>query len=305
MSLNSQNNKYCCSRCGEGGYSIGLYAKLKHIDNKKAYRELLERECFSIDKSNIIISPVNELADIEKRDMVYRDFLNMLKLEPSHKKYLQSLGFLDTSIELQSYRSIPKNKINRRLIANKLKKKYDLAGIPGFYQDEDWVWNFAGPRGFFIPLFDEQNKIQALSIHLDKEYNGVTDMWFSSNGKINGTATKNWICKNNINSFTQTIVLTDDLLLGNFIKEVLNVPMIVFSNINNSYQILKVLDSTNIQNIIFTLRSFNNKNIDYVINRIFADLLPLGYNIECKYISEFKDIFKDNFLTVNTLNMTA
>ena len=59
MSLNSQNNKYCCSRCGAGGFSVGLYAKVKNIDTKRAYKELLDRECFSLNKSPIEISPIN------------------------------------------------------------------------------------------------------------------------------------------------------------------------------------------------------------------------------------------------------
>ena len=67
------------------GYSVGLYARVKGIDNKKAYRELLDRECFSIQKSNITISPINEIADIDKRDAIYRTFLNMLKLEKKLK----------------------------------------------------------------------------------------------------------------------------------------------------------------------------------------------------------------------------
>ena len=75
MSLNIQNNKYCCSRCGSGGYSIGLYAKVRNIDTKKAYKELLEKECFSIQKSNITISPINEIADIDRRNAVYTAFL--------------------------------------------------------------------------------------------------------------------------------------------------------------------------------------------------------------------------------------
>ena len=41
MSLNTRNNKYHCMRCGAGGYSIGLYAKMRNIDNKKAFKELL------------------------------------------------------------------------------------------------------------------------------------------------------------------------------------------------------------------------------------------------------------------------
>ena len=281
MSLNISSNKYCCSRCGAGGFSIGLYAKVRNIDNKKAYRELLDRKCFSLDKSNITISPINELADIETRDMVYRTFLNMLKLEMQHKNYLQGLGFLDSTISEQLYRSLPTSKttkyIKRRLIANKLKNMYNLCGIPGFYQEEDWLWTFSNGNGFFVPVFDENNRIQSLSIHLDKEFNGTSDLWFSSSGKINGTGVKNWISKNNIQENTEMVVITDSLLLGNFIKATTEIPTISFSNIANSYQ----------------------------IRRIFRDLLPLGYNLEVKSVKNFQDVLKDDFLTFYAVEKAA
>ena len=234
LSLNTSNNKYCCSRCGIGGFSIGLYAKLRNIDNKKAYRELLDRECFSVNRSHITISPINEIADIDTRDKIYREFLQMLKLEPQHRKYLKSQGFLNSTIDEQMYRTIPKKYIKRRIIANSLKRTSDLSGIPGFYQEEDWGWTFSNVKGFFVPVFDENNKIQALSMHLDKAYNGATDIWFSSSGKINGTGTKNWISRNNITEDTETIILTDNLILSNLIKDVLNAPVIAFSSISNS-----------------------------------------------------------------------
>lgn len=120
------------------GYSVGLYARVKGIDNKKAYRELLDRECFSIQKSNITISPINEIADIDKRDAIYRTFLNMLKLEKSSRLALNRLGFLNSTIEEQMYRTIPNKSIHRRLIAYRLSKMYDLSGIPGFYQEADF-----------------------------------------------------------------------------------------------------------------------------------------------------------------------
>ena len=88
MSLNSETNKYCCSRCGAGGYSIGLYARVKKISNQEAYNELLKRECYSPNKVEVEISPINILADIELRDKVYRDLLDKLKLEGQHKNYL-------------------------------------------------------------------------------------------------------------------------------------------------------------------------------------------------------------------------
>ena len=134
MSLNTRDNKYCCTRCGAGGYSVGLYARVRGIDTKKAYKELLEKECYSQNRSHIEISPINLLADIELRDAVYRDFLNMLKLEGQHKQYLKRLGLLNSSIDAGLYRTIPKNYIKRRLVGSELSKKYNLAGIPGFFK---------------------------------------------------------------------------------------------------------------------------------------------------------------------------
>lgn len=302
MSLNSQTNKYCCCRCGVGGYSIGLYAKIKGIDTKKAYKELLDKECFSINKSNIEISPINLLADVENRDAVYREFLDMLRLDINHKEYLRGLGLLNGSIEDNLYKSIPKNYIRRRLIANNLSKKYNLCGIPGFFQEEDFKWCFSRMDGFFVPVFDKDGYIKGLSIHLDKPFNNNSDIWFSSSNKINGTRAKNWIMKNNISELTKSIFLTDNFLLGNFIKENTSEPFIVFQNITNSYMVLREIEKTNIKNIIFIVRlPQTNNNLDYIIRRVFRDLLPLDYNIDVKYITDFTDFFDDNFSDNYTL----
>ena len=127
LSLNSANNKYHCVRCGAGGYGTELYAKVRGISKQKAYEELLERECYSQNKVQVEISPVNLLAGIQLRDRVYRDLLDMLKLEGQHKSYLRRIGLLDSSIQDNLYRTVPKNYIKRRIIAHNLSKKYDLA----------------------------------------------------------------------------------------------------------------------------------------------------------------------------------
>lgn len=306
MSLNAQTNKYCCCRCGAGGYSIGLYAKVKGIDTKKAYKELLERECFSVDKSKIKISPINLLADIEQRNAVYMDFLNMLKLDLKHKKYLNNIGFLDSSIEHCLFKTIPKNYIKRRLIAHSLSKNHNLCGIPGFYQEEDFMWNFNRIDGFFVPVFDDNGYIKELSIHLDTLFNNSSDIWFSSNNKINGTNAKNLVMRNNIAEDSNSVILTDNFLLGHLIIETINFPVIAFQNISNSYTILKEIENTKISNIIFALQiSKCDKNIDYIINRIFKDLLPLGYNLDIKYVRNYKDFLEENFSENYTLKKVA
>ena len=80
-----------------------------------------------MERSNITISPINELANIETRDMVYRELLSMLKLEGHHRNYLERTGLLSNSIDDNLYRTAPKNYIKRRIISHILSKKYDLA----------------------------------------------------------------------------------------------------------------------------------------------------------------------------------
>ena len=295
MCLNTESNKYHCFRCGAGGYSIGLFAKVKMINNTDAFNQLLQRECFSQDKASLKIIHTNMIADVYFRDKIYRRFLGMLKLDPQHKKILKELGFLDSSIENGLYKSIPKNYIKRRLVTNALSKEFNLAGTPGFFQEEDFKWCFSRNDGFFIPIYDNDGYIEGLSIHLDKPYNDNKDIWFSSNNKINGTQAKSWIMKSNIDAYADIVFLTDNLLLGNYIKEVTDAPIIAFQNITNSYMILKEIERTNIRNIVFVIQvPYINDNLDYITNRVFRDLIPLGYNLDIKCVNEFKDILNIN-----------
>ena len=273
------------------GYSIGLYAKMRKISNDQAFKELIERECFSQDKTQLEIRPMNQLADIEIRDKIYRDFLSMLKLEPQHRRQLRNMGLLDSTIEDNLYKSVPKNYIKRRIIGNNLSKKYNLEGTPGFYQEEDFKWLFSKYNGFFVPVFDANGYIQGLSIHLDKAFNDNQDIWFSSNNKINGTRAKNWIMRSNINEYSTSVILTDNLLLGALAKDITSKSVIAFQNITNSYMILKEIENTQIKDITFFVRG--NNNLDYIINRVFRDLIPLGYNLDVKTISNYKDFFDE------------
>lgn len=306
MSLNVTNNKYHCMRCGAGGYSIGLYAKMRNMNNKEVFKELLERECYSLDRSKLEITPVNMIADIETRDRVYRAFLGMLKLDTIHRRYLKELGFLDSSIHNGMYRSIPKKYIKRRLVAHSMSKSFNLCGIPGFFQEEDFKWAFSKYTGFFVPVFNEYGLIQGLSIHLDKPYNNNQDIWFSSNNKINGTSAKNFVMKNSISEDTESLVITNNFLLGNLIKETINSPTLAFQNISNSYTVLNELEKNGIRSVLFVVRIPQaNENLDYIINRIFRDLIPLGYNIDIKYVKNYKDFFDENFSTTYAFSRAA
>lgn len=57
--------------------------------------------------------------------------------------------------------------------------------------------------------------------------------------------------------------------------------------------------------LFFLLKLVQNDNLDYIINRIFKDLIPLGYNLETKPIKDFKDVLDKDFLTLYSLRKVA
>lgn len=98
--------------------------------------------------------------------------------------------------------------------------------------------------------------------------------------------------KSNINANSKNVILADNLLLGVLAKDTTGEPIIAFQNIANSYTILKEIENTNIKNITFLLRIPEcENNLDYIINRVFRDLVPLGYNLTTKYICDCRDFF--------------
>ena len=84
-------------------------------------------------------------------------------------------------------------------------------------------------------------------------------------------------------------ILTDNFLLGHLIKDTINVPFIAFQKISNSYSILKKI-------------SEYTENIAYIINKVFKDLSPLGYNLDVKTITDYKDFFDETFNTQFTFS---
>lgn len=297
MKLNVEKNSYHCFTCGKSGYSIGLYAKLKCLDNKSATKELVEKEAFSMDRSNFIINTNNELADIEYRDMVYRDFLNRLNLSTKHKRKLESLGLCKSYIKDYLFKTIPTSKFAPLIICNNLLHKFELAGIPGFYQNEELKWIFSKLEGIFIPVFSSNGKIKGLSILLDNEFNGTNNIWFSSNSKINGTSAQNWLMSFNIKKDTDTVILTDDFITAHCLNLGLKVPILAFSGIQNSKNIIKKLKTTNIKNIVFTVRlNDETQKLDYLIEKLISGLISAKYDVSIKTFRAVEDMYRPDIL---------
>lgn len=140
-----------------------------------------------------------------------------------------------------------------------------------------------------------------MSVHLDKPFNNNSNIWFSSNDKINGTGARTCNFKYGITADTNTVIITDNLILGTLIKEILDTSVIAFQNISISYMLLKEIQNTNIKNIIFAISKEQSENFKYIIRRVFRDLIPLDYNLDIKYIEKYKNFFDDKFNVTYTL----
>lgn len=196
--LKPDTGEYRCQKCGDGGFTIGFYAKLRRIDNKEAYRELL-RATGKIPEIHQRVKPVkveNPIAPLEIRHRVYTALLAKLSLLPMHKADLLKRGLTNEAIVRNGYKSYPLDKKKRLDICRNLSKDYDLTHIPGFYTDESGSWNIASlPNGYFLPARNLRGEIQGLQIRVfpfDKQFHHNKFFWLSSIDKPNGAGASNW-----------------------------------------------------------------------------------------------------------------
>lgn len=199
LHLNPAQGKWYCNRCGEGGYALSLYAKLRQVDNRTAYKELANGApaWVTVRTKQYVNEPEPEPAPIETRDAVYQAFLELLPLLDRHRQDLLRRGLPESVIARNGYKSIPETPQKRWSVCRQLLKKHKtLEGIPGFHvrtsKKGEEYWDFAGEPGYLIPVMDAQGKIQGLQIRLNDTSDGKY-RWFSSRGLPRGTPAKAWV----------------------------------------------------------------------------------------------------------------
>jgi len=177
--VNARTTTCYCHKCGWEGNLVTLYAELKKSDSRTARRELgLPDDPAPPKMSNV--------APVEHRDLVYREFLRVLSLYPEHRQDLLRRGLDEAAIFRNGYKSVPRDPRARWKIARHLVwKGLALEGVPGFFEKTGRYgpyWDFFAPAGYLIPVRNERGQIQALKVRLDAwKY-----VWFSSEGYPKG-----------------------------------------------------------------------------------------------------------------------
>lgn len=170
------------------------------------------------------------LASIERRHAVYIAFLDALPLRERHADNLEARGLSDTEIARKMYASVP-DPIRAAAVCADLASRYGLTGVPGFYREGDnWrlsVWD----SGFFVPIRDVQDRIQALQVRFD--HGEPRYKWFSSKDRPGGASSgspvhiaRPWRCES-----TGEVIITEGALKGDIIAAQLDCCVIAVAGV--------------------------------------------------------------------------
>lgn len=195
LSLNTDTDQYRCNLCGASGNSVTLYARVKGVTTKEAYRALKkEGKVYPMPQQPTPKKTERQPLPLAVRHAMYDQMLDSLTLLPKHQDNLLERGLSPERIQRNQYRSMPETERGRRLLAALLRAcGDDLLGLPGFrtYYGE---WTLSGPNGFLIPVRNKDGLIQGLKIRLDdaddprRKYR-----WLSSRQMPNGTRSYSWV----------------------------------------------------------------------------------------------------------------
>jgi hypothetical protein len=275
--LNIVEDKYYCTRCGVGGYAIGLYAKATGIDTKEAYRELIN----DAPVSHTVVKPpvvnVPELADIETRNKAYNALLKKLELYINHTADLKRRGLTVKEIISRGYRSVPQDPALRQSICRELiKASCALKGVPGFYTGGNGNWDFYGVPGYLIPVRDTEGRIQGMQVRLDNPGDGGKYRWFSMPDKENSTPAKTWI--HTSHGIDDEVWITEGPLKADVASFLTGHTFIGVAGVNATKGLTEQLKEIGVKEVViaFDMDFVRNENVEEAIKHLHTDLKKAG-----------------------------
>ena len=214
MNINTAKDLARCNKCGGGnGYNrITLHAALTGLNNKEAYKDLMQRwnglgsdvQVKFQNNSSTYTQAGNEPADIYVRDMVYRKLLSKLSLSDRHREDLIKRGLNGEQIIEGMYKTVPVVGLHTLAYeavfetdAWKELEKHKYWGIPGFVdvKDRQKISLRGRKNGYFVPVKNRDGLISGMQIRYDNLPDTASDKekeaykkysWYSSSEKDTG-----------------------------------------------------------------------------------------------------------------------
>lgn len=228
MTLDLRYDRYKCYRCGRNGGKIALYAEMRGIDTKAAYKEIMDiltggRQRPLVRKSPAPLPSVEceYRASLEETDHTYRKLLEMLALTTAHTENLRGRGLPDGEIARLGYKSVPAVG-HRRIATQLLSHGCKLEGVPGFFVDENGQWKLnVWLTGIMMPVRDINGLIQGIQIRKDDPDEKTWPSWrkkpkkcywLTGKEKPHGTRVNTRAHFANVKADTDTVYLTEGVM---------------------------------------------------------------------------------------------
>jgi hypothetical protein len=177
-----------------------------------------------------------ERAPIERRHAVYSALLEALALSSEHSESLDRRGLSRAEITHLQFKSMPSSAHVRAEIARQLARRFDLRGLPGFFQASGrWLLCSTWP-GFFIPYRNEQGQIEGLQIRRwPYTTGGDKYIWLSSKDKPGGASSGAPVhfAKPELLARTEEVLLTEGGLKASIISFFTQAPVIAAAGVCN------------------------------------------------------------------------
>lgn len=245
LNINLEKEVYRCPRCEISGGIFDLYALYTGIPRDNVRKELVQRlgppELITRPKKEINFQTKIEcpLADIESRHDTYSALLAMLSLAEDHKENLLNRGLTEKDIAHLGYRTTPV--VGMPAIAKQLHSDgLCLAGVPGFYRDENGSWDFVhAKRGILIPVRDRLGRIQGLQIRRDNVKKRKF-RWVSSAEMEDGCHVNGWT--HLAGTVQPTIILTEGAMKADVIHALSGLTVLAVPGVNSLTQLQTTLE---------------------------------------------------------------
>ena len=298
LNVRLEKNVFRCSRCGQGGGVLHLYAAARGVSMSAAGEEL--RRLFADRAGAGAPAPVfrrpeekcdgtseRPAADAAARNETYSRLLTLLSLSDAHRESLLARGLSASDIARLGYRTTPAGR-SAEIAARLLESGCRLQGVPGFYTDPDsGAWRLdIRAHGIMIPDRNSAGEIEAIQIRLDR-VRGAKYINLSSVDRRNGTPAS--CCPHfvGITDSTDSVILTEGVLksdAAHCLSRELGRPcaFVGLTGVSGTNQFLRALSElkrlgiTKIR-VAFDMDAFTNANVMKARDRVLEKGREAGF----------------------------
>ena len=290
LNINLLKNVFRCPRCGVHGGVLDMYSLYTGTPRDQAYNTLKQilndERRFQMPEKRFpaLIQPLEQcpVTDIDTRHMTYSALLDKLSLAPDHLENLMRRGLDQATIDRLGYKTTPV--VGQAALVRRLHDDgVYLAGVPGFFIENDGKWTISCSRynrGILIPIRDIKGRVQGLQLRLDNAEKRKF-RWISSAERKDGCKAEAWT--HLAGPIRQEMILIEGPMKADIVNALTGQSLLAVPGVNSLEQLTAVLP---------VLRRYGVKKI---MTAFDMDMI-VNYNVQSGYKQVLRLLDKFGFI---------